>query len=137
MMAILAMWARRMSRRETAQAFQVSWEAVFRLVEWTVGWGLKHRVLEGVRAVGVDEIHWARRKGADGFLTVLYQIDEGMRRLLCRSNHPAHPPPAAPRPRPAVTASERCSRPGPSELGISSGAGDPSKNRAVLGMEAQ
>jgi transposase len=82
MMAFLAMWARRMSWRETAHAFQVSWEAVFRSVEWTVEWGLKHRVLEGVRAIGVDEIHWARRKGGDGFLTVIYQIDEGMRRLL-------------------------------------------------------
>jgi transposase len=55
---------------------------VFRSVEWTVEWGLKHRVLAGVRALGVDEIHWARRKAGDGFLTVLYQIDEGMRRLL-------------------------------------------------------
>lgn len=36
MMAFLAMWARRMSWRETAQAFQVSWESVFRSVEWAV-----------------------------------------------------------------------------------------------------
>ena len=33
MMAFLAMWARRMSWSETARAFKVSWEAVFRSVE--------------------------------------------------------------------------------------------------------
>jgi len=82
MIAFLSMWARRLSWRETARAFDVSWEAVFRSVEWTVAWGLKHRILEGVRAIGVDEIHWSRRKNGDGFLTVIYQIDEGMRRLL-------------------------------------------------------
>ena len=82
MMAFLSMWARRLSWRETAQAFGVSWEAVFRSVEWTVAWGLQHRVLQGVRSIGVDEIHWGRRKGGDGFLTVIYQIDAGMRRLL-------------------------------------------------------
>ena len=74
MMAFLAMWARRLSWRETARAFRVSWEAVFRSVEWTVAWGLKHRVLQGVRAIGVDEIHWGRGKLGDGFLTVIYQI---------------------------------------------------------------
>jgi transposase len=82
MMAFLAMWARRLSWRETARAFDVSWEAVFRSVEWTVAWGLKHRVLEGVRSIGVDEIHWGRGKNGDGFLTVIYQIDAHMRRLL-------------------------------------------------------
>ena len=77
-MAFLAMWARRMSWMETARAFKVSWESVFRSVEWTVNWGLKHRVLTGVKALGIDEIH----QGKTGFLTLIYQIDEGMRRLL-------------------------------------------------------
>jgi transposase len=82
MMAFLALWAQRLSWRDTARAFGVSWEAVFRSVEWTVEWGLKHRVLEGIRSIGVDELHWSRRKKGDGFLTVIYQIDAGMRRLL-------------------------------------------------------
>ncbi len=82
MMAFLALWARRLSWRDTARAFGVSWEAVFRSVEWTVEWGLKHRVLEGIRSIGVDELHWGRRKNGEGFLTVIYQIDAGMRRLL-------------------------------------------------------
>jgi len=40
MMGSLARWARRLSWRETARAFQTSWEAVYRSVEWFVEWGL-------------------------------------------------------------------------------------------------
>ena len=46
MMGFLARWARRLTWRETAQAFQTSWEAVYRSVEWFVQWGLAHRKLE-------------------------------------------------------------------------------------------
>jgi transposase len=35
-----------------------------------------------VEAIGVDEIHWGRGLRADNFLTVIYQIDAGCRRLL-------------------------------------------------------
>src|ERR1039458_3836252 len=38
MMGFLARWARRLSWRETARAFQTSWEAVYRSVEWFVQW---------------------------------------------------------------------------------------------------
>lgn len=79
MMLFLARWARRLSWRETARAFRTSWEAVYRSVEWCVEWGLAHRDLSGIRALGVDEIHWGRAKG---FLTVIYQIDAHCRRLL-------------------------------------------------------
>ena len=82
MMGLLARWARRLSWRETAQVFQTSWEAVYRSVEWFVQWGLAHRKLEGVESIGVDDLHWARGKGAAGFLTVIYQIDSHCRRLL-------------------------------------------------------
>ncbi len=82
MMIFLACWARRLSWRETARTFHTSWEMVYRSVEWFVGWGLAHRVLRGVRSIGVDEIHWGRGKRADNFLTVIYQIDAGCRRLL-------------------------------------------------------
>ena len=82
MMGFLARWARRLSWRETAQVFQTSWEAVYRSVAWFVEWGLAQRKLEGVQALGVDEIHWGRGKRADNFLTVLYQIDRDCRRLL-------------------------------------------------------
>jgi len=58
MMGFLAQWARRLSWRETARAFQTSWEAVYRSVEWFVQWGLAHRELRAVESIGVDEIHW-------------------------------------------------------------------------------
>jgi transposase len=82
MMGYLARWARRMSWREVARTFHTSWEAVYRSVEWFVAWGLEHRDLRGVTAIGVDEIHWGRGKRADNFLTVIYQIDAECRRLL-------------------------------------------------------
>jgi transposase len=82
MMGFLARWARRLSWRETAQAFQTSWEAVYRSVEWFVQWGLAHRQLRGVESIGVDEIHWGHGLKADNFLTVIYQIDAQCRRLL-------------------------------------------------------
>jgi transposase len=58
MMGFLARWARRLSWRETAQVFQTRWESVYRSVEWFVQWGLAHRQLQEVEALGVDEIHW-------------------------------------------------------------------------------
>jgi transposase len=82
MMGFLARWARRLSWRETAEVFQVSWEAVYRSVQWFVEWGLAHRVLKGIESIGLDEIHWGRGLRASNFLTVLYQIDSGCRRLL-------------------------------------------------------
>jgi transposase len=82
MMGFLARWARRLSWRETAQTFQTSWEAVYRAVEWFVQWGLAHRELNGIQAIGVDEIHWGHGLRADNFLTVIYQIDRHCRRLL-------------------------------------------------------
>ena len=82
MMGFLARWARHLSWRQTARAFQTSWEAVYRSVEWFVQWGLAHRSLEGIEAIGIDEIHWGKGKRADNFLTVIYQIDSHCRRLL-------------------------------------------------------
>jgi transposase len=82
MMGFLARWARHLSWRQTARAFQTSWEAVYRSVEWFVQWGLAHRKLQGVQSIGVDEIHWGQGQRADTFLTVIYQIDRHCRRLL-------------------------------------------------------
>ena len=82
MMCFLSRWARRLSWRETARAFGTSWECVYRSVQWFVEWGLAHRVLEGIKAIGIDEIHWGKGKGAAAFLTVIYQIDSHCRRLL-------------------------------------------------------
>jgi transposase len=82
MMGFLARWARRLSWRETARTFQTSWEALYPSVEWCVTWGLAHRRLEAVQALGLDAIHWGKGQGADRFLTGIYQIDRQCRRLL-------------------------------------------------------
>jgi hypothetical protein len=55
------------------------WEKVFHSVEYVVEWGLKHRSLEGITAVGVDEIAW---KKGHKYLTLVYQINNGAVRLL-------------------------------------------------------
>jgi len=82
MMVFLSRWARRLSWRETARVFGTSWECVYRSVEWFVDWGLAHRVLTGISAIGVDEIFWGRGHRSEAFLTVIYQIDGHCRRLL-------------------------------------------------------
>lgn len=75
----LARWAKRMSWSEVAEAFQTSWDRVFAAVEMAVNWGLEHRDLDGVRSIGIDEVLW---HNGYSFLTVVYQIDQGVRRLL-------------------------------------------------------
>lgn len=75
----VARWAKRLSWQEVATVFHTSWDTVFRSVEMAVQWGLAHRDLDGVRALGVDEVLWQR---GYKFLTVVYQIDRGARRLL-------------------------------------------------------
>ena len=78
----LAQWARRLSWKETATVFKVSWEMVYRSVQWMVAWGLAHRDLSGIEAIGVDELHHGRGKKSTNFITLIYQIDAGRRRLL-------------------------------------------------------
>ena len=78
-MLFLAQWARRLSWQETATAFRTSWEKVFQAVEWVVDFGLAQRTLDSVRAIGVDEIQYGR---GHQYLTLVYQIDAGMIRLL-------------------------------------------------------
>jgi len=75
----LARWAKRLSWKEAARAFGTSWENVFRSVKHAVSWGLAHRKLDDLRAIGVDEIQWQR---GHHYLTLVYQIDEGCKRLL-------------------------------------------------------
>lgn len=76
----LAKWAKRLSWKETADAFQTKWDNVFRAVKMAVAWGLANRNLDNVTAIGIDEICW-RKKGSK-FLTLVYQIDNGCKRLL-------------------------------------------------------
>ena len=75
----LARWARRMSWSEVAVAFRTSWHHVHAAVEMAVDWGRRHVNLDGITAIGVDEMQWGR---GHRYLTVVYQIDAGNRRLL-------------------------------------------------------
>jgi transposase len=75
----LAGWAKRLSWREVAVAFHASWEAVYRSVDYAVTWGLGRRAMTGIEALGVDEVQWQR---GHRYLTLVYQIDAGARRLL-------------------------------------------------------
>ncbi len=75
----LAGWAKRLSWKGVASAFGTTWQNVFRSVRHAVSWGLAHRSLEGIAAIGVDEIQWQR---GHKYLTLVYQIDEDCRRLL-------------------------------------------------------
>ena len=75
----LAGWAKRISWKGVASVFHTTWQDVFRSVKHAVSWGLAHRSLEGIAAIGVDEIQWQR---GHKYLTLVYQIDEDCRRLL-------------------------------------------------------
>ena len=75
----LAAWAKRLSWQQVADAFRTSWQTVYRSVERAVAWGLAHRRLDGIEAIGVDEIQWQR---GHRYLTLVYQIDNGRKRLL-------------------------------------------------------
>ena len=78
-MLFLARWARKLSWKETAESFHTSWDKVCDAVEYVVRWGLEHRTLESIRAIGVDEIQYAK---GHKYLTLVYQIDAGITRLL-------------------------------------------------------
>jgi transposase len=75
----LARWARRLSWSEVATVFRTSWNTVYRAVGDAVAWGLARRSLEGIEAIGVDEVQWRR---GHHYLTLVYQIDGGCKRLL-------------------------------------------------------
>jgi transposase len=75
----LANWAKRLSWSEVAECFNTTFGKVFRAVKWIVGWGLKHRSLDGVESLGVDEIQIGK---GHHYATLIYQIDEGCKRLL-------------------------------------------------------
>ena len=75
----LASWAKVLSWTETARRFRTSWHVVFNAVRFAVQWGRAHQNLDGIRSLGVDELSW---KKGHKYLTVVYQIDHGCKRLL-------------------------------------------------------
>ena len=79
LMQFLAGWAKKLSWLETARSFNTSWHKVFSAVHYVVDWGLKHRELNDIESIGVDEISW---KKGHKYLTLVYQIDSHCTRLL-------------------------------------------------------
>ena len=75
----LAGWARRMSWKEVATCFHVSWDHVYNSVKQAVSWGISHRSLAEIESIGVDEVQWKR---GHKYQTLVYQIDDGCKRLL-------------------------------------------------------
>ncbi len=75
----LARWAKRLSWQEVATVFRTSWDQVFRSAAMAVAWGRDHVNLAGIEAIGIDEIQWQH---GHHYLTLVYQIDVGRKRLL-------------------------------------------------------
>ena len=75
----LASWAKRLSWGEVGSIFRTSWDSVCRAVEHAVEWGLAHRDLSGVTALGIDEVAWQR---GHTYMTLVYDISGATKRLL-------------------------------------------------------
>jgi transposase len=75
----LSEWAKLLSIEEVARQFKSSWHYVFTSVAMAVAWGREHMDLSNITAIGVDEIHWS---SSQGYLTMVYQIDNHCKRLL-------------------------------------------------------
>ncbi|MBN2370969.1 MAG: hypothetical protein JXO72_10825 [Vicinamibacteria bacterium] len=88
----LAGWAKRMSWKAVAEAFQVSWGSVFRSVEMAVDWGRRHMPLDEIEVIGVDEILWRR---GYRLLTLVYQIDESAQQACVAGTWLSHRKPIA------------------------------------------
>ena len=75
----LAQWARMLSWKDCARMFHAKWDSVFRSVQWVVQYGLSHRDMSGITAIGVDEVAYTK---GHNYMTLVYQINDGARRLL-------------------------------------------------------
>ena len=80
----LARWAKRLSWAQVADSFRTSWYTVYCSVEQAVQWGRTHQDLDGITAIGVDELCWGRWHR---YVTVVYQINRNATRLLWIGEH--------------------------------------------------
>ena len=76
---MLARWAKRLPWNQVAKVFCCGWHQVFDAVSQAVAWGLAHRDVSGVVAIGVDEVYFGAKPG---YRTLVYQICRGKPRLL-------------------------------------------------------
>ena len=75
----LAGWAKKLSWKEVAVSFKVSWDTVYTSVKYVVDYGLKHRSLDNIEAIGIDEVLFKR---GYKFATLVYETTNGSKRLL-------------------------------------------------------
>jgi transposase len=75
----LAGWAKRLSWTAVAEAFHTSYYHVFTAVRMAVEWGRARMDLSGIGALGIDEMQIGK---GHKYVTAVYQIDEGRKRLL-------------------------------------------------------
>ena len=75
----LAQWAKYLSWDNVAEIFNVNWYQVYFSVKYVVEFGLRHRILANINAIGIDEIQY---RIGHKYLTLVYQIDSHCRRLL-------------------------------------------------------
>ena len=75
----LADWAKDISWKRVAQRFRTSWQTVYRAVEIVVSYGLAHGCVKGVESLGIDELNY---QTGHKYMTLVYQIDKGCKRLL-------------------------------------------------------
>ena len=75
----IARWAKRLSWLETACIFKTSWDSVYRCVKYVVNYGLEHRSIGKIAAIGVDEVQYEK---GQGYMTIVYEIGENCKRLL-------------------------------------------------------
>jgi len=75
----LAGWAKQLSWAQVADHFRTSWYTVYSSVQMAVHWGRANVNLNGITAIGVDELCWGRWHR---YVTVVYQINRDSVRLL-------------------------------------------------------
>jgi hypothetical protein len=61
------------------QVLSKQWIYVYRSVRRVVEYGLAQRNLDNIKAIGIDEIQYGK---GHQYLTLVYQMDEGIKRLL-------------------------------------------------------
>lgn len=76
---VIANLAKKLSWKETAEFYKTSWHHVFTSVKYVVDYGLKNRCLDNIKAIGIDEVKF---KFGYTFVTLVYEISEGSKRLL-------------------------------------------------------
>lgn len=78
MMWYLSELAKVLSWSAVAKLTKTTWHHIFTSVSHAVAWGRERVNLDGITALGIDEIFWGKGKCA----TVIYQIDNHRKRLL-------------------------------------------------------